>query len=72
MNKKKMTNNEQDEIIPDIPGVNKNKTIITPIQKIQLKDIPSGTIIDIGGGGEGFIAQLGGSRVTAIDRRQKS
>ena len=39
-------------------------------QKIVIEEIPSGKIIDIGGGGEGIIAQIGGENVTAIDKRE--
>jgi len=56
--------------IPKILGVFSNKYQITPIQEITIKEIPSGSIIDIGAGGEGVIAQAGGARVTAIDKRQ--
>lgn len=54
--------------IPEIPGVDKTKTHITPFQEIVIKEIPSGSIIDIGAGGEGVIAQIGNERVTAIDK----
>jgi ubiquinone/menaquinone biosynthesis C-methylase UbiE len=39
-----------------------------PKQHILIGDIPTGHILDIGGGGEGVIAQAGGTRVTAIDK----
>jgi ubiquinone/menaquinone biosynthesis C-methylase UbiE len=58
------------EEIPEIPGVDPNETQITPFQEIIISEIPSGSVIDIGGGGEGVIAQVGGERVTAIDKRQ--
>lgn len=37
-------------------------------QKIVIEEIPTGKIIDIGGGGEGIIAQIGAKRVTAVDK----
>lgn len=39
--------------------------------KIALKKELAGSILDIGGGGEGIIGRLYGSRVTAIDNRQE-
>ncbi|MBY8999557.1 MAG: class I SAM-dependent methyltransferase [Candidatus Heimdallarchaeota archaeon] len=60
----------EEEIIPEIPGVDPNITKVTPFQEITIAEIPSGSIIDIGGGGEGVIAQVGKERVTAIDKRQ--
>ena len=39
--------------------------------KIALKKELTGSILDIGGGGEGIIGRLYGSRVTAIDNRQE-
>ena len=56
--------------IPKVFGVFSKKMQITSFQEIIIKEIPSGSIIDIGGGGEGVIAQFGGDRVTAIDKRQ--
>ena len=41
------------------------------MQKIEIESIPEGKIIDIGGGGEGIIAQIGKERVTAIDKFQR-
>ncbi|MFX0091689.1 MAG: class I SAM-dependent methyltransferase [Candidatus Hodarchaeota archaeon] len=41
---------------------------ITPVQKILLTKIPPGRILDVGGGGEGIVAQIGKERVTAVDR----
>ena len=41
-----------------------------PKQKIKIVTIPEGKIIDIGGGGEGTIAQIGRGLVTAVDKRQ--
>jgi len=58
------------EEIPEIPGVDSNKIQVTPFQEITINEIPSGSIIDIGAGGEGVIAQFGGERITAIDKRQ--
>ncbi len=40
------------------------------MQKIVIEKIPEGTILDIGGGGEGVIAQIGKERVTAVDKFQ--
>ena len=40
------------------------------MQKIVIETIPEGTILDIGGGGEGVIAQIGNERVTAVDKFQ--
>ncbi|MHA2495693.1 MAG: methyltransferase domain-containing protein [Candidatus Hodarchaeales archaeon] len=37
-------------------------------KRVAIEDIPSGRILDIGGGGEGIIAQIGGDKVTAIDK----
>lgn len=59
-----------EENIPEIPGVDPNVTKVTPFQEIVINKIPSGSILDIGGGGEGVIAQVGEERVTAIDKRQ--
>ena len=39
-------------------------------QKIEITSIPEGFIVDVGGGGEGIIAQIGRERVTAIDKFQ--
>ena len=39
-----------------------------PRQHILVGEIPGGRGIDIGGGGEGVIAQAGGARVVAIDK----
>lgn len=60
----------EDKNIPEIPGVDLSTTEVTPFQEIIISEIPSGKIIDIGGGGEGVIAQVGKERVTAIDKRQ--
>jgi len=59
-----------EEEIPKIPGVDPETTQITPYQEIIIENIPPGSIIDIGAGGEGVIAQVGGKRVTAVDKRQ--
>ncbi len=40
-----------------------------PKQHVVIHEMPVGRLIDIGGGGEGVIAQAGGARVVAIDRR---
>jgi len=37
-------------------------------QHISLQELPHGRVLDIGGGGEGVIAQTGGARVIAIDK----
>jgi len=42
--------------------------VTKPKQHISIQEIPKGRVIDIGGGGEGVIAQAGGARVVAIDR----
>jgi ubiquinone/menaquinone biosynthesis C-methylase UbiE len=39
-----------------------------PKQHISIQEIPTGRVIDIGGGGEGVIAQAGGAKVIAIDK----
>jgi ubiquinone/menaquinone biosynthesis C-methylase UbiE len=39
-------------------------------QKISIESIPDGSVIDIGGGGEGIIAQIGNERITAVDKLQ--
>ncbi|MHA1615687.1 MAG: class I SAM-dependent methyltransferase, partial [Candidatus Thorarchaeota archaeon] len=42
----------------------------TPIQKIALKQIQTeGRILDIGGGGEGLVSRIGGTKVCALDIR---
>ncbi len=41
-----------------------------PRQTITIQTIPTGSIVDIGGGGGGIIAQIGKERVTAIDKLQ--
>ena len=41
------------------------------MQKIAIDSIPKGSIIDIGGGGAGIIAQIGKERVTSIDKNQR-
>jgi ubiquinone/menaquinone biosynthesis C-methylase UbiE len=40
-----------------------------PKQHVVVQEMPIGRVVDIGGGGEGVIAQAGGARVVAIDRR---
>ena len=40
-------------------------------QKITIDTIPNGSVIDIGGGGEGVIAQIGKDKVTVIDKHQE-
>lgn len=44
--------------------------LFTPMTKIIIESIPDGSVIDIGGGGEGVIAQIGKERITAIDKLQ--
>ncbi|MFW9996848.1 MAG: class I SAM-dependent methyltransferase [Candidatus Odinarchaeota archaeon] len=39
-------------------------------QTIKITAIPDGSVLDVGGGGEGIIAQIGGKRITAVDRLQ--
>ena len=41
-----------------------------PKQHIRIEAVPQGRIIDIGGGGEGVIAQAGGARVVAVDKHE--
>ncbi len=39
-----------------------------PIQKIKLEALPdTGTIIDVGGGGDGLVSRIAGKRVCAVD-----
>ncbi|MHA2142074.1 MAG: class I SAM-dependent methyltransferase [Candidatus Thorarchaeota archaeon] len=46
----------------------KSTSFETPLQKIELDELHSkGRIIDIGGGGEGLVSKIGGSRVCAVD-----
>ena len=47
------------------------KLLFTRGQNITLDAIPNGSIIDIGGGGEGVIAQIGKENVTVIDKHQE-
>ena len=42
--------------------------LVKPEQRILIPEIPNGNVLDIGGGGEGVIAQVGGTRVLAIDK----
>ena len=39
-----------------------------PRQHVVVREIPPGRILDIGGGGEGVIARVGGASVVAVDR----
>jgi len=39
-----------------------------PRQHVVVQEIPPGRTLDIGGGGEGVIAQAGGARIVAVDR----
>jgi len=41
-----------------------------PRQTINIQTIPTGSIVDIGGGGEGIIAQIGKKNVTVVDKLQ--
>jgi ubiquinone/menaquinone biosynthesis C-methylase UbiE len=43
--------------------------LVKPKQHILIQEIPKGRVLDIGGGGEGVIAQAGGSGVVAIDKQ---
>ncbi|MHA2225294.1 MAG: class I SAM-dependent methyltransferase [Candidatus Hodarchaeales archaeon] len=47
------------------------KLLFTQAQKITIDTIPNGFVIDIGGGGEGVIAQIGKNKVTVIDKHQE-
>jgi len=40
----------------------------TPKQRLAVQEIPKGKVIDIGGGGEGVMAQVGGAAVVAVDK----
>ena len=44
--------------------------VVKRMQTIPIESIPEGSIVDIGGGGEGIIGQIGGKRVTAVDKFQ--
>ena len=44
------------------------QALIKPTRHIFIPKIPAGRVLDIGGGGEGVIAQVGGARVIAIDK----
>ena len=44
------------------------QALIKPKRHILIPEISDGLILDIGGGGEGVIAQIGGARVIAIDK----
>ncbi len=39
-----------------------------PRQHVVVREIPPGKTLDIGGGGEGVIAQAGGARIVAVDK----
>ncbi|MCI0478088.1 MAG: hypothetical protein L0Y55_17740, partial [Anaerolineales bacterium] len=39
-----------------------------PKQHILIREIPQGRLLDIGGGGEGVIARIGGAKVVAMDK----
>lgn len=39
-----------------------------PIQRVVLSGLLPGRVLDIGGGGEGVIAQVGGGQVVAVDK----
>ncbi|MHA2339596.1 MAG: class I SAM-dependent methyltransferase [Candidatus Hodarchaeales archaeon] len=60
-------NKEENDITPEI---DMSTVFQPPQQEIIINEIPDGKIIDIGGGGEGIIAQIGGKNVTVIDRSQ--
>ena len=53
-----------------IPGIDMSTTHLSPRQRIRIEEIPDGSVIDIGGGGEGVIGQIGGKRITSIDKRE--
>ena len=42
--------------------------LVKPRQHILVSEIPTGRVIDVGGGGEGVISQCGGGRVVAVDK----
>ena len=42
--------------------------LVKPKQQIPIRELPGGRVLDIGGGGEGVIAQAGGAGVVAIDK----
>jgi ubiquinone/menaquinone biosynthesis C-methylase UbiE len=46
------------------------KFFLTRSEEITINSIPEGSVIDIGGGGEGIIAQIGNERITVIDKYQ--
>lgn len=47
-----------------------SSTYTTSIQKIALKQIQTeGLILDVGGGGEGLVSRIGGTKVCAVDIR---
>ena len=39
-----------------------------PKQHIVIQKVPQGHVLDIGGGGDGVIAQAGGARIDALDK----
>ena len=39
-----------------------------PVKNIEIFELPKGRVIDIGGGGEGVVAQAGGNRIVPIDK----
>ena len=46
------------------------RLLFTKAQNIFIDTIPNGSVIDIGGGGEGIIAQIGKENITVIEKRQ--
>lgn len=44
------------------------QALVKPKRHILMPKIPDGRVLDIGGGGEGVIAQAGGASVIAIDK----
>jgi len=44
------------------------QALVNPKRNVQISEIPTGLVLDIGGGGEGVIAQIGGPGIIAIDR----
>jgi ubiquinone/menaquinone biosynthesis C-methylase UbiE len=54
-----------------VKSTTEKRTIFeTPIQHIELQELPSGHfVLDIGGGGEGLVSRIGKHQVCAIDYR---
>ncbi|MFX0205423.1 MAG: hypothetical protein ACFFDT_05510 [Candidatus Hodarchaeota archaeon] len=43
---------------------------VIPEQTVIIDGIPQGSVLDIGGGGEGVIVQISWHRITAVDKLQ--